>query len=251
MLLGGAVAADAGVLGNNQRISSSALGYDLHYRVYVPAQASADSLLPSLYITDGQAFLQQGDFQSVLDEMITSGMLKPLIVVFVDSRDPENLQLNRRNSEFMCNESYARFFGEELIPAVSSEYPVATSRSGRVILGISFGGLNSACFGLMLPRAFGGIAMLSPASGEHLDVVRRLYSKREQLPLRFFVSVGTRNDNQAAVKRFRRALERKGYDVNYQTVNKGHDWDNWRLLLDDVLLTFFAAPEPGVSASSD
>lgn len=235
-----AAAASEGVLGENQRIYSSHLGYEIQYRVYRPANVAADSQLPALYVTDGQMYLAQGNFKAILDKEIDSGKIEPLVVVFVDSRNPENLAENRRTSEFMCNSKYAGFFANELIPAVSREQPVSPSRDERVILGVSFGGLNAACFGLALSELFSGIAMQSPASGEHLDVVRALYEERERLPLKMFISVGSRNDNTGAVKRFDKTLEKKGYDVTFIKVRGTHDWKNWSPLLDDVLLTFFA-----------
>jgi enterochelin esterase-like enzyme len=140
----------------------------------------------------------------------------------------------------MCNSKYAGFFANELVPAISREQPVSTTRDKRVILGVSFGGLNAACFGLALSELFSGIAMQSPASGEHLDVVRGLYEEREQLPLKVFISVGSRNDNTGAVKKFDKTLEKKGYDVTFIKVRGTHDWKNWEPLIDDVLLTFFA-----------
>ena len=108
------------------------------------------------------------------------------------------------------------------------------------MLGLSFGALNSACFGLLLPNEFAGIAMQSPASGRHLDVVGELYEKSPVLPLKMFLSVGTRNDNGGAVRRFKRILESKGYDIHYQTVREGHNWKNWGPQLIDVLTTFFS-----------
>jgi len=233
-------AADGGALGEYQRIYSNHLGYELQYRVYRPTGITADSKLPTLYVTDGQAYLVEGNFKATLDEAIGKGLIEPLVVIFVDSRNPDNLAEVRRNSEFMCNTKYAGFFANELIPAISREQPVSLSRDKRVILGVSFGGLNAACFGLALPEMFSGIAMQSPASGEHLDVVRELYEKRERLPLKMFISVGSRNDNTRAVKRFDKTLENKGYDVTFIKVHGTHDWNNWTPLLDDVLLTFFA-----------
>jgi enterochelin esterase-like enzyme len=141
----------------------------------------------------------------------------------------------------MCNTDFAKFFAGELVPAIGRDYPVSQSREDRVILGLSFGGLNSACFGLMLSDLFSGIAMQSPASGEHVEVVRELYEEKEKLPLKVYLSVGTVNDNLDDVKRFRRTLKNKGYDLTYHKVRKGHDWDNWGPLLDEVLLTFFAS----------
>ncbi len=245
VLLFSAVAAAApGNLGDNQRISSAHLGYDLQYRVYRPSTAAPAGELPSLYVTDGQMYLAYGDFKSILDHAIETGRIEPVVVIFLDSRNPDDLDENRRNEEFMCSIDFARFFAQELIPAVSQAERVSSSREDRVILGVSFGGLNSACFGIMLPEFFAGIAMQSPASGEHLDVVRELYEKQDKLPLRVFMSAGTRNDNLAAVKRLKRVLERKGYDLTYMTVREGHDWQNWTPLLDDVLETFFAIADP-------
>jgi enterochelin esterase-like enzyme len=231
--------ADVGTLGENERIFSTHLGYELQYRVYLPASTSVDDKLPSLYVTDGQAYLAQGDFKSVLDTAISNGLIRPVVVVFLDSRNPDKLHESRRNEQFMCNTAFASFFAAELIPTISRNQPVSQSRDDRVVLGVSFGGLNSACFGLMLPQWFSGIAMQSPASGEHVKVVRELYEQKELLPLQMFLSVGTVNDNLTEIKRFRRTLEDKGYELTYTRVRKGHDWQNWAPLLDDILLTFF------------
>lgn len=228
-------------LSGNQRITSQHLGYDLQYRVYTPAGAGAGDRLPSLYVTDGQRYLEPGGFRQVLDATIGSGQVRPVVVVFVDSTDPDNPAHDRRNSQFMCNQDYAAFFANELVPAIDAKYPVNPVRAQRVILGLSFGGLNAACFGIMLPNLFAGIAMQSPASDAHVDVVRGLYEDTSALPLKMFLSAGTKNDNLASIKRFRRALQDKGYDLTYRKVREGHDWQNWRPLLDDVLLTFFAA----------
>ena len=186
-------------------------------------------------------YLAEGNFKAILDEAVSSGLIEPLVVVFLDSRNPDELDENRRTTEFMCNTKYAGFFANELIPAISKEQPVSLSREDRVILGVSFGGLNAACFGLALSELFSGIAMQSPASGKHLDVVRELYEERAALPLKVFISVGTRNDNTGAVKHFDKTLENKGYDVTFIKVHGTHDWKNWTPLIDDVLLTFFPA----------
>ena len=251
MLSVAVLAGESGVLGDNERIFSSHLGYELQYRVYRPAGILPGDRLPTLYVTDGQMYLAEGGFKAVLDEAIGNGLIDPVVVVFVDSRNPDDLEENRRNSEFMCNVKYANFFGGELIPAISSKQPVRNSRDDRVILGVSFGGLNGACFGLMLSELFAGIAMQSPASGEHLEVVRELYEERELLPLKMFVSAGSRNDNYGAAKRFTETLEQKGYDVTFMKVRGEHNWKNWTPLLDDVLLTFFASGEKRASEKNN
>ena len=228
-----------GNLSDNIRFSSEALGYDLQYRVYEPEGARRNAALPTLYITDGQWYISRGELPKLLDAEIAAGNIYPLLVVFVDSRNPDRLQQNRRNQQFFCNPRYVDFFTEELLPAIDKEYPTAGARDERVILGLSFGARNSACFGLMAHESFAGIAMQSPANSEMVDELRFQYMAQEKLPLKIFMSVGTVNDNTQAGQQIMETLKFQEYDLTYREVNEGHDWDNWGPLLDDVLHTFF------------
>tara|TARA_B110000444_G_scaffold232893_1_gene241907 strand:- start:207 stop:959 length:753 start_codon:yes stop_codon:yes gene_type:complete len=234
----GPVFAD-GKLSDNIRIFSDSLGYDLQYRVYEPEGMRRNSELPALYITDGQWYISRGELPALLDGEIAAGNIEPVLVVFVDSRNPDNLQQNRRNQQFFCNPRYVDFFTDELLPTIDKEFPSSAMRDDRVILGLSFGGRNSACFGLMAYDSFAGIAMQSPANSEMMEEMRFQYMAQEKLPLKFFMSVGTVNDNTQASRQFMETLKFQGYDLTYCEVNEGHDWDNWAPLLDDVLYTFF------------
>ena len=234
----GPVFAD-GKLSDNIRIFSDSLGYDLQYRVYEPEGMRRNSELPALYITDGQWYISRGELPALLDGEIAAGNIEPVLVVFVDSRNPDNLQQNRRNQQFFCNPRYVDFFTDELLPTIDKEFPSSAMRDDRVILGLSFGGRNSACFGLMAYDSFAGIAMQSPANSEMMEEMRFQYMAQEKLPLKFFMSVGTVNDNTQAGRQFMETLKFQGYDLTYCEVNEGHDWDNWAPLLDDVLYTFF------------
>jgi enterochelin esterase-like enzyme len=232
------VGAAAGTLSDDIRIESTTLGYALQYRVYVP-DAPPGQALPTLYVTDGSWYLEQGQMKALLDELIATGRIEPLIAVFVDARDPDHLRDNRRNEQLICKLAYARFFASELVPQVEARHPTLRDPARRTILGLSFGGLNAACFGLAIPEVFGTIAMQSPANGEMLKVVGEMYLEEDRLPLRMFLSVGRRNDNTDAVRGFRRILESKGYEVTFREVPQGHSWSNWRPLLPDVLEAFF------------
>lgn len=231
----------AGVLGDDIRIESAVLGYSLQYRVYRP-DAPVDRALPTLYVTDGAWYLDEGRMQQRLDELIAAGRIEPVLVVFVDARDPDRPKRNRRNDQLTCKQDYARFFATELVPAIDAAYPTRREPQARTILGLSFGGLNAACFGLWLPHVFGNLAMQSPASGEMLRVVAAQYRREERLPLRMFLSVGTRQDNTDEGRRFRRTLEDKGYPLTYVEVAQGHTWNNWGPLLPEVLATFYGRP---------
>jgi enterochelin esterase-like enzyme len=229
----------AGTLSADLRIDSSYLGYALQYRVYVPESTGESHDLPTIYVTDGQWYLDQGHMVDVLDEQISQETIEPVVAIFVDSRNPDDLSENRRNKQFMCNRAYLEFYLNELIPTITANYPVSDSRNKRVIAGVSFGGLNAACFGLMASNTFGGMGMHSPASSGHLKLLNKLYKENRPERLAVFFSVGTKNDNTRAARSFHRTLEDKGYDVNYIEVPFGHEWSNWRPLIDDLLLTFY------------
>ena len=230
----------SGLLSDNTLIKSDTLGYPLQFRAYVPEGTQTADTLPTIYVTDGQWYIADGKMPEVLDREIAARRMRPVVVIFVDSRDPENPHNNRRNDEFMCNSAYAQFYRDELIPTIEHNFPVRKARDDRVIMGLSFGGLNAACFGLMIPDSFAGVGMHSPANSDHLKLLSDLYGKQDKLPLKIFFSTGTKRDNTKAARKFHRVLESKGYDLTYTEVPFGHNWDNWAPLVDDLLLTFFA-----------
>ena len=199
-----------GNLSANTRIVSEHLGYALQYRVYVPDGIEAGVKVPTLYLVDGQWYIQDGDIIEVLNQEIRQATIDAVVVVFVDSRDPDKLANNRRNDEFFCKQEYVDFFEQELVPQISAAFPVSQKREERVIGGISFGGLNAACFGLMAAKTFHGIAMQSPANKHHLKVISKLYKDNERLPLKIFFSVGTKNDNTRAARQFQRDYQSVG-----------------------------------------
>ncbi len=247
LITGTAVA--GGSLSPDIRISSVVLGYDLQYRVYTPEGVEAAEDLPVLFITDGPAYIRRGHVPKVLDRLIDSAMIDPVIAVFVDARDPDDLRVNRRNQEFFCNVDYLTFYAAELIPAIEYAYPVRKAREARTILGVSFGGLNAACFGYMGYEFFSGIGMHSPANHPIEDLLPA-YEQAPKLPLRIFLSTGSTNDNTSANRKFRRLLKEKGYDMKFvqksagYKKSAGHNWDHWKSLIDDVLLFFYGQSAP-------
>ena len=218
------------------RITSDVLGYDLQYWIYIPSKDRKP--IPELYVTDGQVFLGSGRMAELLDEEIENGRIAPVSAIFVDSRDPDYPEETRRNREFMCNTDYATFYLTELMPEVSRRWTGGNPSTHRGIMGVSFGGINSACFGMLMPGVFQVLVMLSPASDKHLDVINDVYRERDRNSSAIFISHGGPQDNEAAARRFVATLKEKEYPVRHISNDGGHDWDNWRPLLDDSLRAF-------------
>lgn len=223
----------AGTLHGPVRIASAILGYDLQYWVYLPEGAALP--LPELYFTDGHAFLAAGHAVEVLDAEIAAGKVAPLAAVFVDSRDPDHPDRNRRNEQFMCKVDYGKFFVGELLPEIAQRWSGAGAGTRRALAGVSFGAINAACFGVMLPGVFTVLILHSPGSDRHLEAVQELYEQKPRQAAAFFLTHGGRNDNASAARRFVQTLRRKGYAVRYEVNHGRHDWDNWRRLVDDDL----------------
>lgn len=221
-----------------QRIHSGALGYDLQYRVFLPPGSRRRSGLPAIYVTDGHAYVSVGGMPWLMQRLIEAGTIAPAIAVFVDSRDPDRLTVDRRREEFACNSDYIRFVTDELVPEIEAKYGASSRPRDRVMLGLSMGGLNAACFGLHAHEVFGGVAMQSPALGR-VPALITAYEESPRLPVKIFLSTGTVRDGEERSRAFRTVLERKEYELSYIEVPHGHSWSNWGPLLDDVLVYFF------------
>lgn len=239
LILSSFVAADdATGLSKNIFITSTYLGYDVQYRVFTPKNYSQLNDLPTIYITDGQDYIKSGEMPKLMKKLIAQNRIRPTIGVFIDSRDTANLSHNRRNSQFSCNYQYFEFVTKELISTIDSNYKTSQNAEDRVILGLSLGGLNSACFGLLASGTFSGIAMQSPYTSPVPDLIN-YYQRTEKLPLKFFISTGARNDGRRQARILQKTLTEKGYQIKYRKVSGSHNWANWRPLLDDILVYYF------------
>lgn len=220
------------------RIKSQVLGYDLQYWVHLPKGYQEDLRYPVLYVTDGYWYKEQGNILKIADRLIKQQKIDPVIIVLVDAIGPDNRNDNRRELEFLCNPKYLDFYSQELVPAIDQNYSTETTQQSRGILGVSFGGLNSMYFGLYGSDLFGKIGIQSPAPHPCPDIFDA-YQQSPKLPIDIYLSTGTVNDTAPAARKLKRILEDKGYTITYEEVAKGHDWSNWRPLLDDILLHFY------------
>jgi len=227
-----------GTLSDNQIISSEVLGYDLWYRVYTPPNYDELSDLPVIYLTDGQWYIQSGRMHEEIDFLISQGKIKPIVAVFVDNRDPYNLKDNRRNKQFLGYDNYVEFYRKELVPHIEEAYKVSNHQIDRGVMGLSFGGLNATYFGAKASDVFHMLGIQSPALHPVPDIYR-YYEMRKPLPVKIFLSTGSKNDTEVHARRLKESLELKKYEFKYIEVNEGHNWRNWKPLLDDALIYFF------------
>ena len=230
-----------GQLSENFTIQSNVanLNYTIQYKVCTPAGYDALSNLPVIYVTDGHEYSdeQMGSMLTVMDNLIFNQTIQPVIAVFIDPRNPSNLSENRRGSEYRSNIKYADFVADELVPVIDAQHRTNASPSARAILGTSLGGWNAAFFGLERSDVFKLIAIHSPAFN---SAIIQSYESSPLLPLKIFMSTGVIYDTEDQARSMKSVFDQKGYPLLYREVNEGHSWGNWRALIEEPLVYFFA-----------
>lgn len=128
--------ASKGSLTENVLIKSTHLGYDVQYQVYTPVGYENLENLPVIYILDGQEYSDDklGGTIIMLDNLIHLKKIKPVLAVFIDPRDPDDPESNRRGDEFGANEDYNNFFIKELMPKIESDYKISTKKKDTALL---------------------------------------------------------------------------------------------------------------------
>lgn len=217
-------------------IKSEVLGYNVRYWVHVPDGDHKN--LPVLYVTDGLGYKTRGSIVETSESLLKKNQVKPHIIVMVDANDPDTPRLNRRNEQFLCNPKYVRFYREELVPVMDNDYNTSKSQEDRGILGLSFGGLNAMYFALHASDIFGKIGIQSPAPHPCPDIYND-FKNADNLPIDIFLSTGTVNDKATATRRLKKILDDKGYDFKYLEVAEGHNWKNWKPMINDILVYFY------------
>jgi enterochelin esterase-like enzyme len=223
--------------------TSKILNYQITYSVYLPATYQKVAKLPILYVTDGFEYMhpELGGMITILDNLIAAKKIRPVIVVFVDHREPINRANNRRMHELNMSETYLKFFTKELIPVVEQTFPVQSDASHRAILGTSMGGLTSAYFALARKDVFGMAGIQSPAFNYQPEIFA-LCDSTAAPGMRLSITSGTINDGNEAVLKMLEILKKRACVYTYRESHQGHSWGNWKYLIDDILVDFFELP---------
>ncbi len=223
--------------------SSKLLGYQLTYSVYQPAVAFKGKL-PVMYVTDGYEYLhpQLGNLNTVVDNLIASKKIEPIIVIFIDHREPANRTNNRRMQELVMNNSYLDFFVNEFIPHIESKYPVSNQAEQRGIMGSSVGGLNATFFAFSRPDVFGNVGIQSPSFWTRPQIYS-LCDNPDGSKIKISMTSGVINDASEGGRKLAGILENNACTYRYREVNQGHSWGNWKSLVDDILIDFFGTKQ--------
>lgn len=235
------------------KVSSDIMGYDHDILAYLPPNyQNSSEMYPTIYIEDGRDYIEFAITPTIIDNLIRSGKIKPVIAIFINPPHRHLPDEPNRMSEYGLNDDYVNFKADELVPFIESNFRVERNNTSRLTVGDSFGGLISAYTPFLRPDVFGlGYSQSGYQSFEN-DRLINLYQSSEIKPVRLYIDIGiyerivgadmlpeSETDFLAANRRFKMVLEQKGYDFVYREYPEGHTWGNWRRHMIDGLIHFF------------
>lgn len=231
----------AGALTEYEIVDSS---YERRRRVWIYTPPRYDArraaAYPLIVAFDGDEYRDTMPLPMVLDTLLAAKRAPAFVAVLIDDASSATRIADLGNSARMV-----AFLGKQLMPWVRGKWHVTTDPRRVIVTGSSAGGLGSAYVAFMRPDLFGnvwsqsgafwrGAEASNDAPYEWLTEQVRRSSKKD---VRFCLDVGELEDHptlggsgpnfREASRRFRDALEAKGYDVTYTEVPGGNHGQRW------------------------
>lgn len=147
----------------SRTLSSSILGKDVRYTLYLPPDYDhSERHYPVVYLLHGytdndMGWLQFGEINRYADKAINEGTIPPMIIVMPNA-----------DSSFYVNSfdgklKYEDFFIREFIPGIEKSYRIRQGKQYRGVAGLSMGGYGTLIYALKYPDMFAAAAPLSAA----------------------------------------------------------------------------------------
>lgn len=210
---------------------------------YKPGRAKP---YPTLYLSHGggeneMGWSTQGVAGNILDNLINSGEIQPLVVVMPNG-------MGFPQSTF--NEAYDQDLIYNMIPYVEQHYHVSKSALDRAFSGLSMGGMLTNSFIIKHPEVFQYFGMMSaglPAAYGTLTPDQAAALKGKSI----WVGGGWQDvihekgfALHTGPAREVSTLAKAGIPVTTDFVHGGHEWYVWRILLRDFLTRVAFLPQP-------
>lgn len=239
-------------------LKSNVLGVTKYYNIYLPPSFKQDAQAhyPVLYLLHGltdnhRAWVEKGQMDRVMDELIACGEIPPMVVVMPNAGDRDTRRI--WNGYFnMPGWNYEDFFFQELLPAVEEKYRAGGSKGQRAVAGLSMGGGGSVGYAVAHPDAFAACyAMSAWLDGEKRDDVKlddkmglltnavhercpmRLLEQADEQQLsalrsvRWYIDCGDDDFLFDQNVEFYKKLRQKRIPAQLRVRDGGHTWEYW------------------------
>ncbi len=239
-------------------LQSSVLGVTKYYNVYLPPsfQRNPQAHYPVLFLLHGltdnhRAWLEKGQMDRVLDELIGSGEIPQMVVIMPNAGDSDTRRI--WNGYFnMPGWRYEDFFFQELLPTAEAKYRAGGSKEQRAIAGLSMGGGGSVGYAMAHPDLFAAcyamsawlngekrdnvdandkMGLLNNAVADHYPVTILERADEQQLnalrSLRWFIDCGDDDFLFDQNIEFYKALRMRRFNAQLRVRDGGHNWEYW------------------------
>jgi len=206
-------------------------------RIYLPpGYQVSKGPYPVILFHDGLDYYNLAQTNNILDYLIDKQIIEPVIALFVPAVE--------RSSEYAGAkmEKFSGFITTELMPVISSHYPISKDPAKRAMAGASDGGNISLFIGMNHPDLFGKI---SAQSSDVITVIQSTFTTSPKLNLALYIDIGVYDIGLLIpmVHGLRDILREKGYNYQFREWHEGHSWGNWKAHLKWPLVQFFPGPD--------
>ena len=205
---------------------------------------------------DEEAWIALGRAAQILDNLITQGKAKPMILVMTNGNAVQKAAPGESERGMYKPSLWeeTRMDGEfetafpDVMEFIESNYRTLETKSGRAIAGLSMGGFHSLHISKEYPDKFDYIGLFSAAIVPlQQGVSSKIYEKFDeklkiqfaQKPKLYWIAIGTTDFLIQANNDFRKKLEDNKYPFTYYETGEGHIWKNWRIYLTEFVPLLF------------
>lgn len=230
--------------------------------VYTPAgYEDSQTRYPVFYLLHGgggdeDAWTTLGRTCQIMDNLISQGKAKPMIVVMPNGNPGQAAAFTDAFVNPSVSAPYDMGLGlfeesmvKDIIPYVESHYRVVADRDHRALAGLSMGGMQTLTLTGNYPYMFGYIGVMSmglvdvttmglkPDPDPDQDI--KLETLKNSGYILYWIGVGKDDFLYKSVQSLRTALDKHGLKYTYRESTGGHSWANWRLYLSEFAPQLF------------
>ena len=183
---------------------------------------------PTLYLSHGGGgnevdWSTQGAAVSIIDNLIRAGQVQPMVVVMTNFNGLPNGVAG-----------YSTDVVDNVIPYVEAHYNVSAKPDERAIAGLSAGGARVNDLLVNHTSEFGYYSIMSPGGGFPATLTSAQAAAMKSV-LALQVGGGLQDPIRANLTTEESELTAAGVPFTDDSVNGGHEWYVWRILLRDFL----------------
>ena len=249
--------------------NSASLGMMRRMYVYTPAgyDPTGKTLYPVLYLFHGaggdeDAWTTLGRACQIMDNLISQGKAKPMIVVMTNGNyyqaatpgeAPANVgqaSPSRGGPGGMVSGKFEASVVKDVVPFIESNYRVQADKDHRAIAGLSMGGMHTQNITNSNPGLFSYIGIMSMGlldlkafgvkpTGQEPDLDQQIEALGKSGVKLYWIGVGKDDFLYTSVQNLRKKLDSHNFPYIYRESTGGHTWANWRIYLSEFAPLLF------------